>query len=864
MENENVNAPQHSDEAPSVASAKEELKRESSENQLILIDILSNLGLVLSSTHTISNFSSEVNISELSGHDVIEMKKIETISPMFISFTDTFNVSHYVCHKLDGRVSFSTQLDYISARVAELKSEMALSSTYMKEPSRLVYENRRVYDPEALGFCANIFNFSTASDVTGRQAIEGLCVPIATMNVARTKCLDYVPRAQCREELLSMVRSRTRSTMEPYQRVETVVRARRGMLAVNFPGPKQHVYFHPNVPFNNLLRKLLDDFSYSSHLRVTLLTKMIVPKIDMTSIDSNSLLKSGKMSISKSNFCTNIVNKIYKSEMATEISAWLLSLIFPGEVIISLTFDDSEGRTELNGVLSLLAKALFMHNPLTGYTNISTESAKRVESYIAQWFIAQGRAKLMASTPYALDGIESAEGSSDWIQSLRTDSRGGGWMNSNLPTDATNDELLSQFGDIHRRINYVVNLSDMNRYESNRMVDSPIHTAILAAIGKLRLPDWKGITHAMLEAQKGFFVSINDYLSTEWYSTLRSSHAKFTAKTAEQREASAIHITISSETLMYMMKSLRPQKINPPLLTVDRLRLEGALMREAFDLSMYYELIRREIDRQGNSDHYSQSDRIRMLSAYSSGVFKWLMDSVTIFNEGDVMLRYLTMLVSQNDPYLDVWIPLRDRTPMQMIPKGLIPSVVYSLKFNWIGPEVIRHAIRNHELITNQYTGELPTDDRTAVQSDMVVVRLSDVQNYVSRRSLKSIMFDSGSKPILFDFPFQYSYQHSISASTGEDIIVHHNDGEYSIAKSVSRGTVPVCSIAVDENQFNYPDDYTPKAYNFCALWTDPRYHGMIMMRRSDFMSKIGRYSSTISLFPDPTLDLRSPFSSAE
>lgn len=822
MNPEVANPTQEIEAVSSVAAAKDELKRESSENQLILIDILSNLGLVLSSTHAISNFSPEVNVAEVSGHDVIEMKKIECISPMFTSFIDTFNVSHYVCHKLDGPIAFTTQLEYISARVDELQREMVLSATYMKEPSRIVYENRRVYDPEILGFNANIFNFSTASDATGRQTIESFCVPIVSMNVIRSKCLDYVPRAQCREELLSMVRSRSRSSVEPYQRVETVVRARRGMMAVNFPGPKQNVYFYPNVPFNNLLRKMLDDFTYSSYLRVTLLTKMIVPKIDMTAIDATSLLKSGKMSVSKSNFCTNVVNKIYKSEMASEISAWLLSLIFPGEVIISLTFDDSEGRTELNGILSLLAKSLFMYNPLSGYTNISAESAKRVESFIAQWFVAQARAKLMASTPFALDGIESAEGSSDWIQSLRTNSQGSGWMNANLPTDSTVDELLPQFGDIHRRINYVVNLSDSNAYESNRMIDSPIQSAILRAIGKLRLPDWKGITHAMLEAQKGFFVSMNDYLSTEWYSTLRSSHAKFIQKTAEQREASAIHVTISSETLMYMMKSLRPQKINPPLPTVDRLRLEGALMREAFDLSMYYELIRREIDRQGNSDHYSQSDRIRILSNYSSNVFKWLLDSVIIFNEGEVILRYLTSLVSQNDPYLDVWIPLRDRTPLQMIPKGLIPNVIYSLKFNWIDPETIRQAIRNHEMITNQYTGELPMLDGSSVPPEMVIVKLADVQNYVSGRSLKSIMFNSDSRPILFDFPFQYSYQHSITSSTGEDIVKHHQTGEFSIAKSVSRGVVPACSITIDENEFNYPDDYTQKRTIFAPYGLIP------------------------------------------
>ena len=220
------------------------------------------------------------------------------------------------------------------------------------------------------------------------------------------------------------------------------------------------------------------------------ISDLIVPAITVDPIPPNELSRAGSISLTSYDSATTLCNLAYRPSMAEEIHTYILSLLCPG--LIEITVDYSEYTSIVDLFIAAhFTKLAFMFNRTridhlpNIANNLTPESAKETELNLIRYWSSLGLCNFKPQTDKMPSECITSVAPLK-IQDLISDPTGRGWMKCDI-TAFSEDLMTNIYLPIQRRYNCGINETNFESAKSSGYPEWSVRYALVNSLSSARL-----------------------------------------------------------------------------------------------------------------------------------------------------------------------------------------------------------------------------------------------------------------------------------------------------------------------------------------------------------------------------------------
>lgn len=826
-----------------------------------LIDVIGKLRVVLTRQINLSFTSSSVPLEALSSRCEIRMFEIPSVESQFNVWVDVPNNERYVINQVQPGLSFSNADEYLSAILMDLESEVKKSSTYILEPSRVnTIGAGRNYPPQSLGIPLEFFHLAGVLDDNARHAIAELCseqnVYQRVSSFVLTNTFEYGPRAVCRDALMAYAQRNGPANATLMQNVIACANSTFRKQIVNLKKIDEFTTLYP-FPLYNMASAPFDDFPRGGYsLRYETVGTLSGFDIRLDPISSADLFKSSNTSVTKIGYLNDLATTTFDEGMGVEISALMMSYVLPREILLEIDLSDIRAdQVDLRGITGLLCMGLFMYDEGGSFCNLTRNSMITIQNAIVEYGSSKQalrRIEPPAREPFALSNYSYANNPNNTSLRYLQVIHGMSGLNCSR-RDLANDEMMTCYPDCSRRMNYAINYANYLDYSRDVLDTSqwPIAAAVRDFVSKCvggnsLLPYFQAIFSRL----QNFFVCLNQHLSVYWYNTFRNSNATQALRNISS-EGKAIVATIRGKTILHLARSLTGHPLTPKHSILDRLKIECGLAIEIIEFASRLRAVNANIEDLGLDTEYSLPKRLKLI-ARSGSFMQYVVETLAQVEElplltDAVLLRFV------DDEFMQCFSSLAARTRRDFLVKGTLPNFISQIQCNVLNEMSIGRLIDDRSI----YINSAPVEGKRVVTNDIL-------RSLITHKSFKSVLFNSGTRPLLFEFPLPFKISHALPLNDAEHLISSTDDDSVvAIRTRVKVREFSLNLVSFDLRNYVYADQYTPHPVTIQTSYAVNSDVGAILTKFDDFIASLGQHANPIQMMCEKVFHFESVFTTA-
>lgn len=803
-----------------------------------ILDLLGMMKISVIKNSIVKGSRPLIPMEEMASEAEDVMEIVESVDPTHIVIHDVCNNKRYFRVRLsDKRMVFKNLDELISEMLRLYNYESTLARKVLREPSRIFFYKKLVYDPTKLGYPLNDLLLADSEDDAYREVIENSCSPepmrrgfvpiksFSSKRVSRSRLAlqDYSRRnmPQVRDDW--NLRARIINTEE-----ESISNLFRPIGAWEF--------LHPVCPIMN--QDPFDGLLINENLRVEFIVGASAPIIELSPISSSDLLKSASTSATRPTYINSLVNVVYSDYMGEEIAMYVNSLLCPGSILFEIDYDDiTNDAVELKGFISLIAKAVFFYDAESNFSNILHDSMHKADLNIIDWLRSKD---IITNTyvnngPFPLDSYvlrrnlaANRGGVFDYFKTMR----GTNGMNVDR-RELIIDRVAQEFYPLcSARVNYAVDYDDYRNFERDgRLEEWNIIDALFSIFNRSTgMQNWADVTTVCLRRFLHFLVRMNEYNRTNWQTIFRESEGSRARRLYDDSESYAIKTKIRATTILYMLKSMPNGKLRRKVDLWTKWKIESSFEKRLVHASLRLALVRNVIAFYGEERVYGKKS-IAAIVSKDDPVIQYIFEHATAFRNEDHFLRMIER-GSVNEVYAGLYRPLINWSNRDLMFYGVIPRVILEQKTNRLVKEFLEELIFNEAMLTNFGT-----------DSGLTPIAPDNIRRMLSCRSLNAELFNSCIVGKLIKLFLPYEYVSELSKLSNVMPLADNGDyTESSIRKRLVFNPVKVYSVELDKRKFIYPDDYTPVSLVNETTFIPASLREELFCDISHYFSNISRY----------------------
>ncbi|CAH0403847.1 unnamed protein product [Chilo suppressalis] len=284
------------------------------------------------------------------------------------------------------------------------------------------------------------------------------------------------------------------------------------------------------------IQQMLPIFHAAVHYSSDLVIETLMPEVSVTPLSASQLMINSAQSTAKLSVINTFAGINERPVMDNAMGYFVASLICPGSIIFSISFDDiPKDDIYVRGFAARAAKILFSYNHVARWNSLDDASVRVVESALVRCGLAAGILETVMAREFPLASVAAAPRAQlDGLNMLQTQDVGTGWRESGgmRYADASHTNPYLECQNRQSPLDDLVGLDEetINGEYAAWNTRVAVHRFLAClARGRIQKTPMNGIdtvfdvcAHRIFR----FFVAMNNYDRENWYSSLRLSEMR--------------------------------------------------------------------------------------------------------------------------------------------------------------------------------------------------------------------------------------------------------------------------------------------------------------------------------------------------
>ncbi|UPT53657.1 MAG: hypothetical protein 1 [Bactrocera dorsalis orbivirus] len=814
-----------------------------------IIESLANLSFLVGSVTEIKTPSPEDLKKMIGNNDEIRFIEKIKFDSYYSVWTDEPNRNYYVVRNSAPFITFSSFDEMISKLLGLLEFRMVKCTEYIREPEMIFLKTRRVYNPETLGYPVEHLLSESISMDSFRTKLEDVCSPIELMaGSVRIRVIGDAGVIKSNMNLISFSMNemaRSRSLRESYMNeIARLTRSEKMIL-----NPRNGFEFYlPSFDFN-YVQGPFDIFKKAPKLRLLFMQAVTMPHVFYVPISTSELLKSACVNATRTGYAVDISSRSFKPEYHEMYSAYILSMMCPGEIIFDFDFTSgTDVSPTLKGFSAMVARLAFMFDESTQFSNTTIDAQIAIDNAIINWGLDMSvlvASNTTNSSKFPLNGYKLNRASAD-EQNLFNflkirEGQGGACGNGNLYLKRS-ERMRNFYQEIAYRANYVVDCDDFIAYRNGNVNKHGwlVMNGADAFINKMpNASGFRGMLQIISTRIFEFFIRLNEYMRVHWYSIFRTKETTARTFNADMMQKQSVRLTISTDFLLAVPKGFNNQEWRPMMSSISKMRFESSFIRETNKIAYFMRYTQSIFEKTGSLRSYPKR-RLIALACSKSPIYDFI-QKYLYYSDEDKRIPILLNSCIADTGIMGAFLPLLEIDASFLHMYGMLDSVYVHCRLNPWNENVIKRCIRYRTIMTNcsDFVSEIEYDYKM-------------IEDLIRQKSFKSVFVNSSETPFYFKIILPYEIVHSVANLQNNDCVAQTSnsiENDVSYEGNVKNSRVGLLLSSVDPRNYNFPDDYVPSTY--CAdLYSvkGAEYNDIVFTAENFYSSLSSKIATTIAL----------------
>uniref|UniRef100_A0AAU7L0P2 VP3 n=1 Tax=Zeugodacus cucurbitae orbivirus 2 TaxID=3159471 RepID=A0AAU7L0P2_9REOV len=814
-----------------------------------IIESLANLSFLVGSVTEVKTPTPEDLKKMIGNNDEIKFVEKTKFDSYYSVWTDEPNRNYYIIRNSSLFITFSSFDEMISKLLGLLEMRMVKCTEYIREPEMIFLKSRRVYNPETLGYPTEHLLSNSISMDSFRTRLEDVCSPIElTAGAVRIKVIGDAGIIKSNMNLISFSMNdmaRSRSLREGYMNeIARLTHSEKMIL-----NPRNGFEFYlPSFDFN-YIQGPFDIFRKAPKLRLLFMQTITMPHIFYIPIPTSELLKSASVNATRTGYAVDISARSFKPEYHEMYSAYILSMMCPGEIIFDFDFTSgTDVSPTLKGFAAIVARLSFMFDESTQFSNTTVDAQIAIDNAIINWGLDMNilvASSATTTSKFPLNGYKLNRATADEQNQFNflkiRDGQGGACGNGNLYLKRS-ERMRQFFPEIAYRSNYVVDCDDFIAYRNGNTNKHGWFALNGADVFINKMPNasgYRGMLQVISTRIFEFFIRLNEYMRVHWYSIFRTKEITARTFSADMMQKQSVRLTISTDFLLAVPKGFNNQEWRPMMDPINKMRFESSFIRETNKIAYFMRYTQLIFERTGNLRSYPKR-RLIAIACSKSPIYNFIRNYLYYSDEDKRIPMLLNTCISDMG-IMGAFMPLLDIDTQFLHMYGMLDSVYVHCRLNPWNESVIKQCIQDRTIMMN-----------CSDSSSQIAYDYKMIENLVRQKSFKSVFVNSTETPFYFKIILPYEIVHSVAMLQNNDCITKvpsATDSDVSYENNIKNSRVGLLLSSVDPRDYNFPDDYVPATY--CADLYSIRgaeYNDIVFMAENFYSSLSSKIATTIAL----------------